>query len=397
MCKYMAVKKMSYKDSYFSYVLLYGFYYASMALASALISVYIMDKGYSANHVSFVVAMSFLMAAVGQPLVAEIQNVYETKRVNAVLLIIGAAGCIGIILAQNIIVIAGFYSLVMTMFYSVNPIVERIATRSRHPYGSVRMWGTIGYSCGAQVAGLIYQYISPAALYTFCALSFILSVVGLMGTMEILPKTKEKSVKTESQNQYYSLMKNHFFVIYLWITAIYYGVSNLINTYCASMFQNDGISVDIVSTILLIACLCEIPVVLFSHRFMNQISNQKLLLIANGMVVVQTLMYWIPVPLFGKIVITFLTKHPSAMLLIMVNLKVINTIVTKQEQVSALALVLAVRNLSSVLFHLAAGELLVRYSYSFLFFWCFVVVVIGMVLIGCFRIADGNDQVLFHS
>jgi OHS family lactose permease-like MFS transporter len=53
---------MKLKGSYLSYFLMYMFYYLSMALFSGLISVYLMDKGYSASQVSFVVSCSFILS-----------------------------------------------------------------------------------------------------------------------------------------------------------------------------------------------------------------------------------------------------------------------------------------------------------------------------------------------
>ena len=47
---------------------MYMFYYLSMALFSGLISVYLMDKGYKASDVSFVVSCSFILSMITQPL-----------------------------------------------------------------------------------------------------------------------------------------------------------------------------------------------------------------------------------------------------------------------------------------------------------------------------------------
>ena len=40
-----------YKNSYLSYFLMYNFYYLSWAVFSALISVYLLDKGFKASEV----------------------------------------------------------------------------------------------------------------------------------------------------------------------------------------------------------------------------------------------------------------------------------------------------------------------------------------------------------
>ena len=48
------------------------------------------------------------------------------------------------------------------------------------------------------------------------------------------------------------------------------------NTYIPAMFQNDGLKVSLVSTILSFAVLCEAPLVLFSHKFMDKLTNKRL-------------------------------------------------------------------------------------------------------------------------
>ena len=48
-----------YKNSYLSYFLMYNFYYLSWAIFSALISIYLLDKGFKANQFSLVVSTSF--------------------------------------------------------------------------------------------------------------------------------------------------------------------------------------------------------------------------------------------------------------------------------------------------------------------------------------------------
>lgn len=70
---------------------------------------------------------------------------------------------------------------------------------------------------------------------------------------------------------------------------------------------------------------------------MDKLANKKLLIIAYTMISIQFLCYafnvWLPL----KILVTLLTKHPSGMLFIMINLKIISTLVPKEHQITALA------------------------------------------------------------
>ena len=84
-----------YNGSYFSYFLMYMFYYLSMALFSGLISVYLMDKGYSASNVSFVVSSSIILSMITQPFIGNLCDNYDKKMVNGLLLMLSAV--VGII------------------------------------------------------------------------------------------------------------------------------------------------------------------------------------------------------------------------------------------------------------------------------------------------------------
>ena len=55
---------------------------------------------------------------------------------------------IAFIFADNIYIITIIYSLALGLFNGTKPVIERMATLSRHQYGRIRIWGTIGYALG---------------------------------------------------------------------------------------------------------------------------------------------------------------------------------------------------------------------------------------------------------
>ena len=69
--------RIHYKNSYFSYLLMYFF---SLAVFSGYISVYLMDKGYHASQVSMVVSCSFILSMIIQPIVGYCNDHYSQKR-----------------------------------------------------------------------------------------------------------------------------------------------------------------------------------------------------------------------------------------------------------------------------------------------------------------------------
>ena len=381
-----------YKNSYLSYFLMYNFYYLSWAVFSALISVYLLGKGFKASEVSLVVSTSFLTSMIFQPVIGMFSDRYDVKKVNFVLFALAGIGGLAFMFASSLITITIGYSFVLTLINGTNPVMEKIASSSPYQYGKIRIWGTIGYATGSWLAGMIYQLISPSAIFICFIITMILCIIGLLGTKtpSELGQNNEEKTKTST------LFHNYKYLYYLIIAAIFQGITNMANTYIPAMFQNDGLKVSLVSTILFFAVLCEAPLVLFSHKFMDKLTNKRLLIIAYSMITIQFLCYTLNVWLPLKVVITLITKHPSGMLFIMINLKIVSTLVPKEHQITALAFVQTLRNLSSIIFQNIAGQILDISSYQILFALSLIVIVVGFVLVILFKVPSGKDQKLFN-
>lgn len=382
-----------YKNSYLSYFLMYNFYYLSWALFSALISVYLMDRGFKAGDVSLVVSASFLTSMITQPIIGKWNDEFDIKKVNAILFVIVAIGGIVFMVSNSLFMIAVSYSVVLMMINGVNPVMEKIATASPYQYGKIRIWGTIGYALGSQFAGILYDLVAPQAIFIVFVLTMILCIIGLVGTE---PDIKKEAANENEKVKILTLFKNKKFVYYLAICAIFYGVTNMSNTFVPSMLTDKGLDVDVTSTILSIAVFCEAPLVLFSNRFMDKIANKTLLIISISMVCLQCAVYGFNLPLIFIVLITFLAKHPSGMLYIMINLKVINTLIGENQQITALALVATLKNLVAIIFQNVAGNILDVTTYSNLYLICFGWMLVALILVIFFKISSGNDKKLFN-
>lgn len=382
-----------YKNSYLSYFLMYNFYYLSWALFSALISVYLMDRGFKASDVSLVVSASFLTSMITQPIIGKWNDEFDIKKVNAILFVIAAIGGIVFMVSNSLFMIAVSYSVVLMMINGVNPVMEKIATASPYQYGKIRIWGTIGYALGSQFAGILYDLVAPQAIFIVFVLTMILCIIGLVGTE---PDIKKEAAKENEKVKTMTLFKNKKFVYYLAICAIFYGITNMSNTFVPSMLTDKGLDVDVTSTILSIAVFCEAPLVLFSNRFMDKIANKTLLIISISMVCLQCAVYGFNLPLIFIVLITFLAKHPSGMLYIMINLKIINTLIDENQQITALAYVATLKNLVAIIFQNVAGNILDVTTYSNLYLICFGWMLVALILVIFFKISSGNDKKLFN-
>lgn len=101
------------------------------------------------------------------------------------------------------------------------------------------------------------------------------------------------------------------------------------------MLQNEGMEIGTVFTIFYFAVLCEMPLILFSKRFMDRICTKTLIpdILEYGSGSVSLL--WsasLHLQLPIQILMTLFVKHPSGMLSIMINVKVVSSLVDKRYQ-----------------------------------------------------------------
>lgn len=380
-----------YEGSYFSYFLMYMFYYLSMAFFSGLISVYLMDKGFSASDVSLVVASSYILSMITQPFIGDLCDLYDKKIVNMILLLISAVFCLVFIFMKSIYLIAIVYSIVLAILNGINPILERMATVSKHKYGLLRIWGTIGYASGTQVSGLIYRYISPYAMFIFFIVSIILCALGIMGTKDV--KVIEK--QTNTKYTFKDVILNKKFLYYLIIVCLFYGAANVNVIYLPAMLQDSGLSVSNASTVIFLATMAELPLILFSNLYMNKIGNKQLLIIDFVLLVIQFAAYVFIPSLSIKIIITILTKSLATMSFIMINMKVVATIVSQDHQIKALAIVSTFKSFTSIVFQTISGYIIDLSSYQLFYVFLLVCSFIGLILCLLYKIPDGNEHQLF--
>lgn len=386
----------SLKNSYFSYFVLYLFYYLSYSLFSSLISVYLLGQGFSAAQASFVVSTSFLMSMVFQPLVSNLAEKVGLKKSTLFCMAITIIGGTLFLVSKNFIAVTFTYSLVMTLINGVNPIMEKICTSSPFSYGKIRMWGTIGYAIGTQCAAWLHDLIAPWAIFV----AFLVGVVCcIAGGMLIQPQEKEPEIcasqYTTEETGFKSLMKNHKFMTYLLISGIFYGVTSAINTFMPSLLTDQGLDTGVVGTLLSIAVIMELPLIIFSSKFMDQMTSKSLTYISFGMALAMVICCFIPSLDSFQVPVVMLTKHPSGMIFIMLNLKIVTSLLSAPQVLSGLALVAAVKNLVSMVFNSVMGIAIDWAGYELAFAGLGLCLLVGAIVVFFFKMPKGQNLKLF--
>lgn len=376
---------MKFKDSYIGYVMMYVCYYCSLALFTVLLAVYLTEKGFSSVDIALVVSSGLITSLVFQPVVGHLSDRIPIKILNTLLLLASAIGSIFFQLAQQLPVVLVMYSVVYALINSVNPSIEKMATMSRFRYGDIRIWGTIGFAVGAQLAGVIHTNIGAHYVYLLYPIMLLCCLIGLHSTVE--KKGVRKYLSPDDvlmQEQESSPLKNMTYVFYLCVVFMFYGIFNVSGTHIPAMLVQNGIDVQLASTIVSISVLCELPFVYFSYLFMDRLSSKTLLRMILCVLTIQMALYaFIPVA-WAKVVATLAGKHTIGMIFIMTNLKIIRTIIPQRYQVSALSFVAMAGSFSAIVLQNVTGVIIVQHGYEtgyMLLFGCAVLALLASLFL----------------
>lgn len=384
-----------FQNSYFAYFLMYNFYFLAYALFSTLISVYMLDKGYSASQVSLAVSASFFSSMIVQPLMGILNDKIGIKKVTIYSFLLINIAAIFFMQANNLLLLTVWYSAVLMLVNGVNPVMDVLAARSPYTYGKIRIWGTFGYAMGSQLAGLIYKFISPQAIFIVFISMMCVSILGVFGIEPKHNQDSKKATQTKNGSSIGQIFKNKTYLFYLLIVALYSGVGNTGHTYIPSMLEHSGLSVNMATTVVAISVICESPLIFFSYLFMDKVPIKKLLYIPLGILLLQYVIYGLDLGLTSKILLTLMSKHATGMLLIMVTLKIVANIVDENYLVTAIALVQTARNLGTILIQNIAGDIIDKSGYEMMSFFLAGVMVVVLVLAFFLKVPNKSNQKLF--
>lgn len=384
-----------FRGSYFAYFLMYTFYFLSWSLFSTLISVYLMAKGYSAQDVSIVVSGSFIASLLTQPLIGWLNDRFGVRRVSLVLFLLTLLGNSLILVSDNLWLITLAYSWTILLFNGSNPVMEKIATSSPYTYGKIRIWGTIGYAMGAQLAGLIYDYVAPSAIFKTFFITMLLAVFGLWGTATQSSSTSEVKKELASAGAPTQSIWTKTFIVYVLLAMVLMGVNNMGHTYIPSMLEHAGLSVGLSTTVVSLSVICEAPLIFFSYRFMDKMTSKHLAYISASMMFIQYLVYALDMGVASLIVVTLLSKHAAGMLFVMLNIKIVSSLVEEHHVITALAWVQTAKSLASICLQYLAGYLIDSSGYS-LMSWV-ITLIICLITVGFvfLKLPAGTDKRLF--
>lgn len=343
-----------YKNSYLSCILLYVGFYMAFAAYSSVLSVYLKGIGKSDREMSLILSAAGIFSFVTGPVLGYINDrARDRRKVAAALLVFAAAAGMVFAAANGLGVLFVLNGLIMSAFNSLSSVCERLAGESRFRYGVLRVWGTLGYAAGVQGAGLAVGLLPGYALFLLTAASCGLCLLGLLGA-ELQPRPPEGK-QDEERPKVSALAGSPQFFLFLLVAFIFYGCAGVNINYSPVLLNGLGIPAGAVGTVLSISTVVEIPLFLFSDRFMDRLSGKALMALCFMLAVAQYLVYGLASSPWMVVAAVVLLKAVTSTLYMMLSLKVVRCLLPAGLTTTGLAVVAAVNNLAVIIMQNLCG------------------------------------------
>ena len=251
--------------------------------------------------------------------------------------------------------------LAMSFISAVQPLLERLAGASKYRYGILRVWGTIGYAVGAQAAGVMIEKFPPVTLFIAVLAGALLCALGFAGAEDPImdkKKTAEEDaavVKPEEKPKLSSFLKNPNYLLFLVITVLFWGASGVNMTYVPILLKDLGIETSLIGTIIFLSTLVEIPLILFSNKFMDRFNGKTLVYVACGLTLFEFLVYGLVSVSWVVVAVVILLKAIATTTYVMIVLKIVSNLVAPEVRTTGLSLVNTSKSIGGIIMQNLGG------------------------------------------
>jgi len=283
--------------------------FLSAAASSVYLGIWLTGKGISAEEIGIINAVPVLCMLVLNLFVGRIADKAEDWR-SVILIMAMLAGAFPIAMFfvndfWGILLVWAFCSMSMG---SIPPVIDaatvRLTQRNGTDFGSVRGWGTIGYSLATILTGLVVTHFGAPA---FVPLFFVLSALRALAALQLprfrAPARELTLAQVQPASRLFDALKP-WFVLPLLGFALVNSTHAVIGGFAALMWHENGISDVFIGPLIATSAAAE-AVLMFSWKRLGlRISARQMILIAAAV----TIFRWAVMALNPPVYVLFFTQ-----------------------------------------------------------------------------------------
>ncbi|WP_159881337.1 MFS transporter [Paenibacillus puerhi] len=271
-------------------------YYATTGVLNPFLPLYLGERGYSSSQIGLLMMIGPFVTIFAQPMWGYISDRYQALKI-----ILLSLWAMTVISSLGVFGTGGYFSafVFMLLLYffmlSSTPLLDslslRVAGQAGASYGSVRMWGSVGYMLMAVSSGLVLQ-----AFGGLQALPYLYWLIWLLplGVLLLVRDEKSGGDSVVSLSDFTKLLGNKRFLWFLFLVFLLMLPHRMNDSLLALHLKDLGGSDILVGWAWALAAASEIPTFALFGRYLSRFHELALL----GVVAVLYTLRWL---LFGWI------------------------------------------------------------------------------------------------
>lgn len=356
--------KKTLRDRIGRFPLLNFLFFSALSCFVSFYVVYLNDRGFSMTQIGLIVTINQIVAIVFQPIWGMLCDRLRSVRKVYVFCVFMWAILVPVLIFLRDYSFILFWIPLAYLFYS--PLmslndswtVQAVKNMPGKDYGSLRMWGSVGFMITIFVMGRVADIFSTEAVFLcFTVFALCQATVALCIPNEGVPPQLEKRAGFKDI-QFKALFKNYYYVIFVICAFLLYIPIGIKNNYLIQRVEEAGGTKTIYGICLAIAAMSEIPMFKLSTPIINRFGKSQVLRFSMIAYAVQFTLLSFPMPPAGIMVAQAL-QGLSYGLFTASSVSYIDSLSPANMKTSALALANAIYlSFSAMIGSIVAGALM---------------------------------------
>jgi PPP family 3-phenylpropionic acid transporter len=246
------------------------FLFGGNAILYPFLPLYLQSRGFDGVHIGFLMAAGPIIALLSNPFWGYWCDRLQNNKKILIFMLFGNL-LLSLILFQMETFLTAYMIMLVFFFFqtALVPVTESLVlhaiSKTNYPYGTVRLWGSVGFAVLAVLSGVIVEWLGIGNLgWIFSA--FLLSTIFISFG---LPKQGKPSRKFSTQGLS-RIIVNRYYLMFL-VLSLIIALPSQMNTMFLSLYINElgGSKVDIGWSFFL-AAIGEVPIFLLLDRFFKR-------------------------------------------------------------------------------------------------------------------------------
>ncbi|MGI6731769.1 MAG: MFS transporter [Anaerovoracaceae bacterium] len=386
---------------YNDFIRLYALAFAGIGSLYPLLGQYLTSIGFSGVEIGTLTATGTAIGIFASPFWGgQYYRRNNDKRLIMLLCLLAAVVAASLLFTKSFLIFYLLYGLFAFFQLPIMPLNDAMVLETKVPYGSVRMWGAIGFALGVFFAGQIASVVGLIIVLPLCSLLFLAggwtvwrivkSAVGEKGNKNSYDIDSDEDLS--SKLCYSILFKNKKFIKLLVCAFFIAGTTVAHNTYFGFLYISVGGSIAGIGVAFLLMCGSEAPFMAWAGKISSKLGMERIILIAMILSAARFIWYSLGPPWWLLLGTFFLQGVVNGILLVelvryvakVVRPKMIGVAMTLYQSLSF--------NFSTIICQLVGGTILDSYGGRGVYLFFGLSNLIGLILYVAFGLHKGSLQ-----